>query len=185
MENLPSVSRIRRAAATLIDLAMIFLIFLILVAASKLLFMVSGEMDTFEKICSDDPNPAYQIYGKVGGCCCLFITWLYFVQMEASRFRGTVGKLATRLQVVNFVGEQISGTRATLRFIVSSLRAFSMFMVGIVVAGMCGAYSWSRLSKYCFFVMMVFAFFLTFFYSGKRGQRLQDLFSRTRVTRRN
>ena len=95
-----------------------------------LLLKVAVGMDTITTFYSSDkPNPAHQIVGLVETGCCLFVSWLYFVQMEASRFRGTLGKLAAGLQVVNFAGEQISGIRATLRFVVSVLRAAFIFML--------------------------------------------------------
>jgi uncharacterized RDD family membrane protein YckC len=186
MSNAPAISRIRRAAATLIDLALVLLIFLIFGAVCVLLFKVSVGMDTLDKFLSYDPNPApnpaNQIYGLVESGCCLFVTWLYFVQMEASRYRGTLGKLAVGLQVVDFAGEQISGIRATLRFVVSVLRAAFIFMLCLFITSMIGMDT--RFSDFSVIIGMGGAFFLVVFLSGKRGQRIQDFVSRTRVTRR-
>jgi uncharacterized RDD family membrane protein YckC len=184
MKNLPSVSGIRRAAATMIDLTVIILILYAISLVCLLLFKVSVGMDTLNTFkSSNEPNPGHQMVGVAITGCGLFVSWLYFVQMEASRFRGTLGKLVAGLQVVNFAGEQISGICATLRFVVSTLRAAFIFTVCIACIFISGMMD-TRFSDSSFFVGIGVAFFLVIFLSGKRGQRIQDFFSRTMVVRR-
>ncbi len=188
MPNLPSVSRIRRAVATLIDTVLVSLIVYAFAFVCAKFFEVSIGRTSVEAFASDVPNPLHQTVGLVMSGCVLFISWLYFVQLEASRYRGTPGKLLAGLQVVDFAGEQISGFRATLRFVFGILRAglicmLTMFSAAMICDPLAGDRS-GRLSDYGLFVGMGGALVTFIFLSGKRGRRLQDIFTRTRVTRR-
>jgi uncharacterized RDD family membrane protein YckC len=188
MTNLPVVSKARRAIATLIDLVVIILILAPLFAVQHFLgIKIIGEAWIL-----GNPTADPELAGKIMGFTwyffvgCLVVVWLYFVQMETSRYRGTLGKLVTGLQVVNFAGEQISSMRSSVRFILSGLRVLLIYLTLVEVGGgaalLLGDQMWFDM---WIVVVCGGAFVLILFHAGNRGQRLQDFFSRTRVTRRD
>jgi len=190
MTNLPAVSKTRRAIATLIDFVVIVLILApIFVVQHFLGIKLIGEAWLL-----GTPNADPETAGKIMGFAWCIISgylvaaWIYFVQMETSRYCDTLGKMVAGLQVVNFAGEPISSLRATIRFIFSGLRVLLIYLPLSITVMMLGFILWDPLPDSCLDISLAVVFGGSFiwivFHSGKRGQRLQDFFSRTRVVRR-
>lgn len=119
-----------------------YLIDQLVISVVGFVFMLIGLVMTFGGITSfeqfEDPDPAL-IVGLVGSWVVFGIVygiaqWLYFAFMESSASRGTLGKMALGLQVIDYKGETITFGRATGRYfgkILSSL----VLMIGYIMAG--------------------------------------------------
>ena len=189
----PGISRARRALATLIDGIVIFCLFILVIGIyyAGLTLIGTEVAQAVDQYCNKvESTPAQQIpksmlYLEFG---CLFIPWLYYVQLESSRWRGTLGKRIMGLKVVNFDGNSISVIRATLRFFFAVLRVaifFCMISFWFSVPMIIGADQSSKTVDYFGATGAGMMFLLVFFRSGKRGQRLQDFCTRTRVVPRS
>ena len=189
-QNLPVVSKARRAIATLIDLVVIYMLILV---PTQFVVPHLGIKLFGEAWFHDNLNAGSETGSKIIGFTWWFIVgevvavWIYFVQMETSRYRGTLGKLMAGLQVVTPDGNNISVIRCTLRMIFALGR---VLMCGITIfVGMAflseNVITNPSLSDYILGVGVGSVFLLFAFHTGNRGQRLQDFFSRTRVTRRD
>lgn len=60
-------------------------------------------------------------------------SWLYFALLESSNMRGSIGKLAQGIVVVDLNGERISFIRATIRFFSTLLSDMSIFLGYIMI----------------------------------------------------
>ncbi len=86
----------------------------------------------------DDPDPAL-IASLIGGWIIFGIVatiaqWLYYAFMESSASRGTLGKMALGLQVIDYKGETVSFARATGRYFAKILSGM-ILMIGYIMAG--------------------------------------------------
>ncbi|MBK6912048.1 MAG: RDD family protein [bacterium] len=86
----------------------------------------------------DDPDPA-AIIAVIGGWLVFAAIisigqWLYFAFMESSPSRGSLGKIAVGLQVVDSRGQTISFARASGRYFAKFLSSM-ILMIGYIMAG--------------------------------------------------
>ncbi|MBK6910883.1 MAG: RDD family protein [bacterium] len=86
----------------------------------------------------DDPDPA-AIIAVIGGWVVFAAIisigqWLYFAFMESSPSRGSLGKIAVGLQVVDSRGQTISFARASGRYFAKFLSSM-ILMIGYIMAG--------------------------------------------------
>jgi len=72
----------------------------------------------------------FQIYGAGAAVSVVYLT--YFVLMEGSSQRGTLGKMAMQIQVTDEEGNQISYTRSLMRNLLKSISA--IFLFGFIMA---------------------------------------------------
>jgi uncharacterized RDD family membrane protein YckC len=64
----------------------------------------------------------------------VLLVWLYFVAMEASAWRATLGKLAVGVRVTTLDGRRIGVGRATARLL-AKLLSLALLGLGFVLAG--------------------------------------------------
>lgn len=74
------------------------------------------------------------ILGILGVPIYLIIPWLYYAILESSKIRGTVGKMALELEVVDENNNTISFWRATGRYFSKFISAL-VLLLGFVLAG--------------------------------------------------
>jgi uncharacterized RDD family membrane protein YckC len=103
-----------------------------------LLFSAGSIMSIVEMAESNDPDPG-AILGMVGiwvvfGIVSAVAKWLYYAFMESSASRGTLGKMALGLQVIDRNGQTISFGRATGRYFAKILSSM-ILMIGYIMAG--------------------------------------------------
>jgi uncharacterized RDD family membrane protein YckC len=117
----------RRLAAFLLDFLIGFGAWLAVIAAvtfliAAVMLSVGGQtLDSFPKAIPNWVNLAYYGLGLV-------MTWLYYTFAEASRWQGTVGKLALGIKVTDLAGTRISWLRANARYWAKLL---SFLIVGV------------------------------------------------------
>ncbi len=118
-----------RVAASLIDS---FVMYIANVVAMVGLFFL-GVQDNMQKI-SDPANSGF-LAGAIFGMyiTMLVINWLYYALMESSKNRGTLGKMAVGIVVVNENGERISFSRATGRYFAKILSGL-LLGIGFIMA---------------------------------------------------
>jgi uncharacterized RDD family membrane protein YckC len=80
-----------------------------------------------------DPN-SISAAQAISGLVVLVLEWLYFALLESSNWRGTVGKRAVGLIVVDEHGRRISFGRATGRFF-SKIISGVILLIGFMMAG--------------------------------------------------
>lgn len=117
----------------------------VVISVVSFVFVVMGIVLSFGSISSlsdledlEDAEPA-MILGILGGWLVLVMLfsiaqWLYFAFMESSASRGTLGKMALGLQVIDHKGETITFARATGRYFAKTLSGL-ILMVGYIMAG--------------------------------------------------
>jgi uncharacterized RDD family membrane protein YckC len=119
-----------------------YLIDQLLISVVSFVFVVMGIVFSIGSITSiselEDPDPA-AIIAMLGGWIIFGILstiaqWLYFAMMESSSMRGTLGKLALGLQVIDARGQTISFGRATGRYFGKILSGL-ILMLGYIMAG--------------------------------------------------
>jgi len=119
-----------------------YLIDQLLISVVSFVFVVMGIVFSVGSIASisdlEDPDPA-AIIAMLGGWIIFGILstiaqWLYFAMMESSSMRGTLGKLALGLQVIDSHGQTVSFGRATGRYFGKILSGLIM-MIGYMMAG--------------------------------------------------
>lgn len=103
-----------------------------------ILFSAGSIMSIIEMAESEDPDPAV-IFGMLGiwiilGIIASVAQWLYYAFMESSASRGTLGKMALGLQIIDHNGETITFARATGRYFAKFLSGM-IFMIGYIMAG--------------------------------------------------
>lgn len=143
----------RRLVAFLLDLLIGTAAWLALVVAFTLVLaavLLAGRQVTVDSFAKAQPVWVDLAYYGLG----VVMTWLYYTLAEASRWQGTVGKLALGIKVTDEAGARISWPRANARYWAKLLS----FLIG---AGG--------------FLMIAFT---------QRRQGLHDLLARTLVVRR-
>jgi uncharacterized RDD family membrane protein YckC len=103
-----------------------------------ILFSAGSIMSLIEMAETEDPDPAV-IFGMLGiwiilGIIASVAQWLYYAFMESSASRGTLGKMALGLQIIDKNGGTISFARATGRYFAKILSGM-IFMIGYIMAG--------------------------------------------------
>lgn len=68
------------------------------------------------------------------GLLSTILQWLYFALMEASKYQGTIGKMALKIKVTDVEGNRISFARATGRYFGKIISAM-ILMIGYIMAG--------------------------------------------------
>jgi len=114
--------------------------------------------------------------------------WLYFTKTESSGIQATVGKYLAGLKVVDTDGERISSYRSSGRFIMVLIRCFGILLscwpIPMLLALPFGALGNDRVMEFAATLSCGIIFILIVVRSGKRGQRIQDRLSGTRVVPR-
>lgn len=103
-----------------------------------LVFTAGGVMSISDLVDMEDPDPAL-ILSLVGAwivfiLVCAIAQWLYFAFMESSASRGTLGKMALGLQVIDQNDRTLTFARATGRYFAKFLSGM-ILMVGYIMAG--------------------------------------------------
>jgi uncharacterized RDD family membrane protein YckC len=103
----------RRAAAYLIDLGLLAMLY-------ALIFGMAIE-------------PDLALHAQVAALYGVVVAWLYFAGMESSDRQGTLGKMALGLRVADTAGRPIGFGRASLRHFAKILSALILYL-GFVMA---------------------------------------------------
>ncbi|MFM9276555.1 RDD family protein [Paenibacillus jiagnxiensis] len=126
----------RRMGASFIDnliigtvLYVVNLIFFLIATA-----VFGGFFSVYQFEFDDLLKPAVIVFAVVVCVINVMIVWLYCAFMEASKFRGTLGKVAFEIAVVDINGERITFSQATGRYWGKHL-SFLTLCIGFVVAG--------------------------------------------------
>jgi uncharacterized RDD family membrane protein YckC len=117
MENVKYAGLFRRMFALTFDIVILLLLNILLyILLQKIGFRVSPEQE----------NPLVSIL-------LLLVNWYYFVYFETSKWQGTPGKMALKMQVGSEDGGIINFGQATQRFVFSFLTVFTFF-IGYFIA---------------------------------------------------
>jgi len=111
-----------------------------IVIAPILVSMGIGVASEIQHLDSDDPSTALPIIGTImafAGISALISTiiWiLYYTLMEASKYQGTVGKIALGLIVTDTNGNKLDFSKALVRNICKIISSMILF-IGYIMAG--------------------------------------------------
>lgn len=101
-----------RVAASLIDSFVMYIANALIMAG--VFFMPLGDSSSFIERMANPSNVMLMM--TIMYSSMLVINWLYYALMESSKNRGTLGKMAVGIVVVNENGERISFGKATGRY---------------------------------------------------------------------